>query len=111
MIRALCEREYLQPSSVLSLDSDRVQRIEHSSGECVSCERGDITSELYCMSITDYTTQRIWKHFEKAHVCPHYRKIVRTRMDNCKSYSTDLKLGLQQIFDSFGYLVRFLVFE
>ena len=39
VIRALCEREYLQPSSVLSLDSDRVQRIEHSSGECVSCER------------------------------------------------------------------------
>ena len=34
VIRALCEREY-----VLSLDSDRVQRIEHSSGECVSCER------------------------------------------------------------------------
>ena len=42
MIRALCEREYLQvskPSSALSLESDRVQRIEHSSGECVSCER------------------------------------------------------------------------
>ena len=47
MIRALCEREYLQPSSVLSLDSDRVQRIEHSSGECVSCEQGDVTLELY----------------------------------------------------------------
>ena len=39
VIRALCEREYLQPSSVLSLEIDRVQRIEHSSGECVSCER------------------------------------------------------------------------
>ena len=47
MIRALCEREYLQPSSVLSLNSDRVQRIEHSSGERVSCERGDVTLELY----------------------------------------------------------------
>ena len=47
VIRALCEHEYLQPSSVLSLDSDRVQRIEHSSGECVSCERGDVTFELY----------------------------------------------------------------
>ena len=34
VIQALCEREYLQPSSVLSLDSDQVQRIEHSSGEC-----------------------------------------------------------------------------
>ena len=49
VIRALCEREYLQPSSVLSLDSDRVQRIKHSSGVCVSCERGDVTFELYCM--------------------------------------------------------------
>ena len=49
VIRALCEREYLQPSSVLSLDSDRVQRIEHSSGECVSCKRGDVTLELYCI--------------------------------------------------------------
>ena len=47
MIQALCEREYLRvskPLSVLCLDSrsrvhDRVQRIEHSSGEHVSYTR------------------------------------------------------------------------
>ena len=74
MIRALCEREYLQPSSVLSLDSDRVQRIEHSSGECVSCERGDVTSELYCTFIKYIVV--VIHMYVHAYVCMYIRTYV-----------------------------------
>ena len=93
MIRALCEREYLQPSSVLSLDSDRVQRIEHSSGECVSCERGDVTSELYRMCSLLIVCAHCSLYVLTAHcmcslliVCAHCSLYVPTAHYMCSLY-------------------------
>ena len=82
MIRALCEREYFQPSSVLSLDSDRVQHIEHSSGECVSCER-----VRHYLRAVPYTLLTRWSTSVLQVGVPLYDAVAYKRRLACKNFS------------------------